>query len=416
MADMDDDELLEALELPAADKADREHTPVQERVIAGFEDICNFRREHGRAPAHGADGDIFERIYAVRLDRIREQKEFHELLAPIDEFGLLAGAGEAASDVPDDDEALLAELEIDSGSADSVATLTHVKPRADVQAAEDVSRRTVCKDFAQFEPLFERIQKELERGERATRRFQRDAEIKQGDFFILGGQTAYVAEVGEEFRTEQDRKNARLRVIFDNKTESDPLLRSFQRALYKDEAGRRITEPGAGPLFEQEDTPYGEESGTIYVLRSNSDHPQIAPHREVIHKIGVTGGPVKTRVANAAEDPTFLFAGVEIVATYALYNVNRSKLENLLHRFFSAVRLDVEMKDRFGKPVKPQEWFLVPLPVVDEVVRRIKDETIVDFEYDAADARLKPIPRAPAPGAAKRRKPDAKRVSKAGRR
>ena len=166
------------------------------------------------------------------------------------------------------------------------------------------------------------------------------------------------------------------------------MLRSFQRALYKDEAGRWITTPSAGPLFDQSDAAEGDETGTIYVLRSKSTDPQIAPHREVLHKIGVTGGDVKQRIASAATDATYLLADVEIVATYTLRNINRTKLENLLHRFFSAARLDLEIKDRFGNPVKPREWFLVPLPVIDEVVKRIKDETIVDYEYDPSSASL----------------------------
>ena len=49
--------------------------------------------------------------------------------------------------------------------------------------------------------------------------------------------------------TAQGRTDARLRVIFDNGTESNMLMRSLQRALHKDEAGRRITDPVAGPLF-----------------------------------------------------------------------------------------------------------------------------------------------------------------------
>jgi hypothetical protein len=58
--------------------------------------------------------------------------------------------------------------------------------------------------------------------------------------------------------------------------------------------------------------------------------------------------------------PTFLMAEVEIVATYELYNINRTKLENLIHRIFDPARLDIEIKDRFGNPVIPREWFLVP--------------------------------------------------------
>jgi hypothetical protein len=130
------------------------------------------------------------------------------------------------------------------------------------------------------------------------------------------------------------------------------------------------------------------ESGTIYVLRSKSDHPLIATHRDVIHKIGDTGGKLETRFARASLDPTFLFADVEVVATYKLDNINRSKLEGLLHRFFAPARLDLEIADRFGNPVKPREWYLAPLPVIDEVVQRIRDLSIVDFEYDVETASL----------------------------
>ena len=178
-------------------------------------------------------------------------------------------------------------------------------------------------------------------------------------------------------------------MIFDNGTESNALLRSFQRALYKDELGRRITEPDAGPLFTQTELAEGNESGTIYVLRSKSAHPTVAANRDVIHKIGVTGGDLDKRIANASLDATFLLAEVETIATYTLFNINRTKLENLLHRFFSAARMDLEIKDRFGNPVKPREWFIVPLPTIDEVVKRIQDGTIVQFEYDPASASLR---------------------------
>ena len=132
----------------------------------------------------------------------------------------------------------------------------------------------------------------------------------------------------------------------------------------------------------------GIESGTIYVLRSQSDHPYFVEHRELLHKIGVTGGDVALRISNARADPTFLFAGVEIIATYKLFNINRSKLENLLHRFFGGARLNLEIKDRFGKPVRPREWFLVPLPVIDEAVSRISDGSISDYFYDQKCAGL----------------------------
>ena len=149
-----------------------------------------------------------------------------------------------------------------------------------------------------------------------------------------------------------------------------------------------MSEPSAGPLFASENEADDLASGTIYVLRSKSDNPIVAANREVLHKIGVTGGDVAKRIANAKLDATFLLADVEIVATYTLYNINRTKLENLIHRIFDPARLDIEIKDRFGNPVIPREWFLVPRFIIDEAVGHIKDGTITEFTYDPKLARL----------------------------
>ncbi len=101
--------------------------------------------------------------------------------------------------------------------------------------------------------------------------------------------------LGEPFVSDYGRPDRRLRVIYDNGTESDLLLRSLQRALNKDKASRRITEPDFGPLFSRAEEEDDLATGYIYVLRSKSDHPFVAEHRSVIHKIGVTGGDVKSR-------------------------------------------------------------------------------------------------------------------------
>ncbi|EQD32873.1 YeeC-like protein, partial [mine drainage metagenome] len=181
---------------------------------------------------------------------------------------------------------------------------------------------------------------------------------------------------------------SRLRVVYDNGTESNVLQRSLQRALHRDAAARFITDPDAGPLFADTTGEDDLESGTIYVLRSLSDHPTVAANRDVLHKIGVTGGDVAARITNAKLDPTYLMADVEVVATYKLFNINRIKLENLIHRVFGAARLDIEIKDRFGCPVMPREWFLVPTFVINEVVDRIKNGTITQYVYDPKVARL----------------------------
>jgi hypothetical protein len=98
---------------------------------------------------------------------------------------------------------------------------------------------------------------------------------------------------------------------------------------------------------------------------------------------------VEKRIASAKLDPAFLMADVEIVTTYELFNINRVKLENLLHRIFEAARLDIEIKDRFGHPVTPREWFLVPLFAIDEAVERIRNGSTKGMAYDPETASLR---------------------------
>lgn len=391
MADFtdDDDALLAELGVEVEAKRVGSRTPQQERIIAGFEDIQRFVEEHGHAPRHGEGHDIFERLYAVRLDRIAQQPECRDLVVSLDHQGLLNGQASFAADVADelDDDALLAELGVE-GELSEITELRHVRSSAEKRAAEEIANRERCEDFASFKPLFEQIQRDLDQGIRTARRFERKSEIEAGRFFILGGQKAYVAEKGKVEINANGNSDARLRVIFDNGTESNLLMRSLQKALTSDEAGRRIDDPVAGPLFADQPQDGDQASGTIYVLRSKSDHPMVAAHRELVHKIGVTGNGVKQRIAGASMQPTFLLADVEVVATYELFNINRSKLENLIHRIFEPARFDVEILDRFGRPVVPREWFMVPLFVIDEAVERIRDRTIVNYRYDPASAQL----------------------------
>jgi len=391
MAEMDDDELLDALGVEVAPLKISSRTPREERIIAGFEDILRFHQAHGRAPLHGEGRDIFERLYAVRLDQIRKLPEAQTLLAELDTPGLLSGATAIQVDVGElDEDALLTELGLGDEPTDQsdITVLRHVRSSVEKRAAEEIADRTPCADFDKFQPLFEQAERELEAGIRKTLRFGRDASIASGNYFIVGGLLAYVAEIGEMLKTQSGHDDARLRVIYSNGTESNLLLRSLQKALYKDDTGRRLTDPDMGPLFGDAPEPDDIETGTIYVLRSLSNHPFVAEHRELIHKIGVTGGKVETRIANAEKDATYLLADVEVVATYKLHNLNRTRLENIFHRLFSAAQLDLSIDDRFGNPVKPREWFLVPLHVIDEAVQRIRDGSITEVVYDPETARL----------------------------
>ena len=389
----EDDALLAKLGVEVEPEKPVGRTPREERIVAGFEEIQRFVDAHGHAPRHGEGRDIFERLHAVRLDRIREQEECRALLAPLDRQGLLAGRSEGASPAPDgmDDDALLAELGVAAAGPD-ITELRHVRSAAEKRAAEEIASRRECMDFEVFRPLFEQVQRELDTGVRQTRPFEIKADIEPGRFFIVGGQKAYVAEMGEEFTQDYGDRDARLRVIFDNGTENNMLRRSLQRALHKDGAGRRITDPTAGPLFADRTEEGDEASGTIYVVRSKADIPFIAENRNLVHKIGVTGGEVEARIARARFDPTFLMADVDVVTTYSLYNIDRSRLEKLIHRIFAPARLDIEIEDRFGNPVVPREWFLAPLDAIDEAVGKIREGTIAGYVYDPDSASLVPRP------------------------
>ena len=383
MSDLDDiyDELSD---LHNDKKGGSSRTAREERIIAGFEDIERFFEQHGRLPTHGEDKDIFERLFAVRLEQIRASAECRAVIAGLDKHGILGNAPAISENTQDeiDEDELLAELgEI------NITQLKHVKPRAEINAAEEIANRAPCKDFDKFKPLFDEVAEDILKGIRQTRQIRKEAgflksNIRVGDCFILYGQTLYVAEIGERIKGSNEAMDARLRVVYSNGTESNLLLDSLRRGLYKDESSRIISEPSAGPLFSGEAEDGDVETGTIYVLRSQSDHPWIRENCEFIHKIGVTGGDVKKRIGNPKVSSTYLMAEVEVVAAYELSNINPVKLENLIHRFFKSAQLKIEIKDRLGNLIDPREWFFVPLFVIDEAIERIKNGSIVNCTYD----------------------------------
>lgn len=388
----EDFDLLDELGVDTASETSGGRSPRDQRIIAGFEEIVRFVDEHGRAPTNDPAADIFERIYAVRLESIRHSLECRNILGEMDSHGLLAsdwGSTIVREDESGSDSELLAELGVDESAPENdITRLTHVRSREEIRAAEEIAQRTRCEDFGDFKPGFQKIQRDLETGARKTIKFQENAEVNEGEMFILDGQKVFVAAVGEQFISDYGRPDRRLRLIYDNGTESDLLVRSFQRALYKDKASRRITTPDHGPLFSQNVEEDDSHTGFIYVLRSLSDNPFVAANRDVIHKIGATGGDIRRRLANAKKDPTFLLADVEIVATYQLANLDRIRLERLLHRFLAPARLDLELKDRFGAGVEPHEWFLVPLPAIQDAIQKLMDGTLQDYRYDPSCAGI----------------------------
>jgi hypothetical protein len=248
---------LEAELAPVYGGADPEveRSPLEERVMAGFEEIQRWVAEHGRSPRHGEGLDIFERLYAVRLDRIRGDEALLAIVESVDHQGLLAVEASPADPATMTLDELAADLEGIGEVESDLTVLRHVRSRAEIEAAEEIANRQPCVDFERFQPLFDELQADLKRGVREALPFNKDignntdARVRVGDFYVLSGQFAYVAEMGEQQRTAIGAPQARLRVIFGNGTESNLLLRSLQAALYKDVAGRRVTKRDDGPLF-----------------------------------------------------------------------------------------------------------------------------------------------------------------------
>ena len=134
----EDDALLAELGVEVEERKASSRSAREERIIAGFEDIERFFEQYGRVPTNGEDKDIFERLYAVRLDQLRTSSECHAVLAGTDKHNLLTGQSGAHEPIADDldDDALLAELGVLDTGENDITKLTHVKTRAEIRAAE----------------------------------------------------------------------------------------------------------------------------------------------------------------------------------------------------------------------------------------------------------------------------------------
>ena len=366
------------------------------RIMQAFEEINVFVDRHHFAPGEGQSGrkvPVNERTLQMRLITYRGSPEIIEQLQELDRHGLLTSPATqppptSLDDILDLDDELLSE------SSEDIFTFRHARPAA--ARPDKISERKPCVDFEQFKPLFDQAIADLASGKRKSMKFANEQEIEAGGFFILNGVMVYVAEVNDP-HIRNGKRNARLRLIFENGTEGQNLLRSLATELYKDTAGRRLSDPDAGPLFNPEPTtatvsaPNERITGCIYIVRSLSPSPEIAKMDGHLFKIGFTTGPFEDRIRGAKDDPTFLMAPVHPVRTYDAINLNANKFENLIHRFFAEARLDIEIVDRFGKPFRPREWFFLPLPVIETAIVMLLDGTILRHRYDAAACEIVPV-------------------------
>ena len=353
-----------------------------DRLERAFLEVVDFRRVHGRIP-DSTTREISERKLGARLDGILANDEKIAALKHLDEFGLLE-TPEAPASIDD----LLGEDDLDILGDDSgLLDVSDLPARKAPDEADSVAKRKKCLDFDRFEHHFKTKHAELVEGTAQIAPFKGLRTVTEGRFFVLNGVMLFVAEVGETREMVvggKPEQKQRLRVIFENGTESSMYRQSLSIRLFEQD-GQSIVPTGLGD--DEEILDGDTASGSIYVLRSLSTDPQIAQMKD-LHKIGFTRGPVETRIKNAEKSPTYLMAPVEVVASYRTYNLRASALENLLHRVFAKVQLDVTQGDRKGRSYDPSEWYVVPSKVIDQAVDLIISGDIVNIEYDPSTERL----------------------------
>ena len=272
---------------------------------------------------------------------------------------------------------------------ESILTLKHVTP---VRNKYDSGKGTKpCEDFEKFKYRFEKCHSDLKQGRRKLIEFKGASRIEVGNFYLLGGQLAYVDNLYNVQKKVHGRIDARLRLIFENGTESDMLRNSLERRLYE-KNGKAITEleETNQDIINQRMqgiTQDDKEVGYIYILKSKSQNYEIASI-ENLYKIGLARESVEKRIKNAHKETTYLSDEVELIAQYKCYNLNLSTLENLIHRFFAEVRLDVSIVGQDGRQINPKEWFIVPLEVINEAMQLLINGTIVNYRYDKEQQKI----------------------------
>ena len=249
--------------------------------------------------------------------------------------------------------------------------------------ADYVAQHKLCENFEDYKPLFAKVHQELKEGRRSLVKINKTATLTAGRYYFVSGQMLLLEQIGELKKSSNSLPDARTRCIYENGTESDILLQTLRKNVVGDGyAISELQEEMDAQFFNNSDiTTEDKVTGYIYILSSLSGNPVVKKEKN-LYKIGFTTNSVEQRIANAENDPTYLMAPVKIVATYKVVNMNSQMFEDLEHQLLMPVQFQVTVFDEQGKEHQPQEWFVVPLPVVDVIIKKIMDGTIVGFTYN----------------------------------
>lgn len=358
-----------------------------ERLSNSFEEINAFIAKNEREPTPNPTNPTEFQLY-LRLKNLREDEDKMLALEPQDTYGLLKVEKKEINSIDDifnDD--LLGMF--DDGEAQSLFEFKHT-PREIARAEADfVARRKPCKNFKDYEDNFISVHGDLKKGKRKIIPFHYEL-LREGNYYVHNGLLLFLKSVKWEKQVQKfesgihNRPDGRTKVIFENGTSSNMMFQSLYKALHF--KGKAITE-NADVTNEEfyenlsEVTDEDKEAGYIYVLSSKSIDPKISEIKNLF-KIGYSTTPVETRIKNAEKEPTYLMAPVQIEAEYKTFNMNTQKLEQLLHNFFGSSCLNIDIWDENLRRRMPQEWFVVPLQIIDQAIEMIITEEIIHYKYD----------------------------------
>lgn len=369
----------------------------EDRLIDSFEEINVFFDKNNREPNSSS---MSEYGLLAKLKNFRQNEKQKKTLKPFDRHNLL-GFVEMEKQTIDD----ILNEEDDFGLLDSDKDLDIFRfkhtPKPDERAESDfVARRKAMKekDFEKYETMFQKVHKEIKEGRRKIKPFKNiEKNLHVGDYYLMDGILLYLESANlKQEETELDSGNrvrieGRTRTVFENGTFSNMLFRSLGKQIQK--SGKLITNTNEKleqelfvntGLVKEEDL----QTGWIYVLKSKSTNAELSSIQNLF-KIGFASNSVDDRIKNAKNEATYLFADVKKIATYKVYNRNADKLENLLHRFFANACLDIDLFNEKGQRLNPREWFVVPFDVIEESIKLILNESIVNYEYDTELKRIK---------------------------
>ena len=361
-----------------------------QRLNDSFEEINDFIDKNKKEPSESVD--INERKLFSRLKELRKDFDKILILKDLDRYNLFKDVKEikTVDDILEND--VLGLLDDDPENIFNIKNIPKNKTKTDF-----VARRKTCNNFKDYEDSFKKVQKEIKNGNRKLIIFK-ESNLKEDRYYVLDGILLYLEKIEnsqkKEFndKTQGKRKrfDPRIRCIFENGLESNMYLRSLSKELYNN--GATVIQSNEESLVEfskgfSSITDQDKATGHIYILSSLSTKSEIKSIKN-LYKIGYCTTSIEKRTINAENETTFLMAPIKIISSYKTFNLKPQKFEDLVHQFFSERCLHIEIADNNGNLKKPNEWYVVPIKIIEQAIQLIINNEIQNYKFDHVQEKI----------------------------